>query len=107
MLEWADRPLPSGFTTFPTKEKPDTLYKFSGFVLSVSLDMLITERETYGVLEWLGDIGGLFDALRYIGYLLIAPIASYHLKTELLSSIFNKQKTQRSAPTPATITDLS
>ena len=54
--------------------------------------MLITDRATYGLLEWLGDVGGLFDALKYAGVLLTAPFAKYNLKTELLSSIFNKHQ---------------
>ena len=77
-------------TTFPTKDNPDTKYKFNSLVLYVSLDSLVTERETYGVLEWMGDLGGLFDALRYLGVFIVSPIASYRLKSELLTSIFNK-----------------
>ena len=46
------------------------------------------ERETYGILEWLGDVGGLYDALRLIGVLLVAPFAQFWLKSELLSNIF-------------------
>ena len=77
-------------TVFPTRNQTDTYYKFSSLELYVTLDSLVTERETYALLEWMGDLGGLFDALRYIGLYLIAPFASYSLKTELLSTIFNK-----------------
>jgi len=47
----------------------------------VSLDSQITERVTYSLLDWLGDVGGLFDALRYIGSFLITPLATYSLKS--------------------------
>ena len=50
-------------TSYPTEENPDGLYKFVSFDLYVSLDSLVTERESYSLLEWLGDIGGLLDAL--------------------------------------------
>lgn len=49
---------------------------------------MVTERQTYSMLEWLGDIGGLFDALRYIGAMLIYPIAAYNLRSKLLGSVF-------------------
>ena len=77
-------------TSYPTKENPDALYKFVSFDLYVTLDSLVTERESYSVLEWLGDIGGLLDALQYIGHFLVGPIATYSLKTLLLSSIFKR-----------------
>ena len=53
-----------------------------------STDLNVVERQTYSVLDWLGDLGGLFDALRYSVGLIIAPIAAYALKAELLSSVF-------------------
>ena len=47
--------------------------------------MQVTERQTYNLLEWLGDIGGLFDALRYIGIFIVEPFAAYQLKVGLLT----------------------
>ena len=86
------QPLPSGFTNFPSDKDPEGKFKFSSLVMLISLDMQITDRATYGFLEWLGDVGGLFDALKYFGILIVAPFARFNLKTELLSSIFNKHK---------------
>lgn len=48
----------------------------------------MTERETYSLLEWLGDIGGLFDALILIAGAIVAPVASFNMNSVLLSSIF-------------------
>ena len=76
-------------TTFPTKDYPVTKYKYKSLVFYVPLDSLVTERETYCVLEWMGDLEGLFDALSYFGVFIVSPFASYQLKSELLSSIFN------------------
>lgn len=45
-------------------------------------------RQTYSFLDWLGDMGGLLDALYLIGMIIMAPISSFALKTELLSSMF-------------------
>ena len=45
-------------------------------------------RQTYSILDWLGDMGGLFDALYLIGMIIVAPISNFALKAELLSSMF-------------------
>ena len=51
----------------------------------VSLDQNISqiERSTYGFLEWLGDIGGLYDAMRIIAMIIVYPVSSFSLKAEL------------------------
>jgi len=48
----------------------------------------VTERSTYSLLEWLGDIGGLFDALHIIGGFIVGPVAGFSLKAQLLHSVF-------------------
>ena len=58
-----DAPRPSAMDTFPTDGNSKSRYKFSGFSMFFGLDLEVTERSTYGILSWLGDIGGLFDAL--------------------------------------------
>ena len=40
------------------------------------------------MLEWLGDVGGLFDMLKLIGSIFVIPFAAFRLKSELLSKIF-------------------
>ena len=61
------------------------------------------ERQTYSFLEWLGEIGGLFEICRMCGILLVRPCASYNRKSELLTKIFrfipsfnNSKKTEDS-----------
>ena len=54
----------------------------------MSLDLKIIERSTYSILEWLGDVGGLFDMLNLIGGVLIGPLAAFSLKMELLTQVF-------------------
>ena len=55
-------------------------------------DMTVIERKTYSVLEWLGDIGGLFDGLSLIASHLVAPAAAYVMRAELLSKLFEPSK---------------
>ena len=46
------------------------------------------QRETYDLLSWLGDIGGLIDALRYAITFLMAPYTAFSAKSKLLRSLF-------------------
>ena len=50
------------------------------------------ERQTYNILEWLGDVGGLYDMLRLIGRLLVNPFAIFALRSELLTQAFRFTK---------------
>ena len=73
---------------WPTLDKPDQKYKVVSAYISLSMDQTVIERQTYSLLEWLGDVGGLSDMLFLIGKLLISPIAAFALKAELLSQAF-------------------
>ena len=44
------------------------------------------------MLDWLGDLGGLLDALLVIGAAFVAPFASYSLKATLLTALFRYRK---------------
>ena len=78
--------------TWPTKDNRVT-FKLNSVLLNLSQEQTNIERETYSLLEWIGDIGGLFDGLRLAASLFIAPVASYALKSELyikLESVFSQ-----------------
>ena len=79
--------------TFSLPFKVDYLLLAIGLITVegyVSLDSLVIERESYSLLEWLGDIGGLLDAQFYICRFLVGPIATFRLKSLLLSSVFRR-----------------
>ena len=40
------------------------------------------------MLDWLGDLGGLFDALHILGGALVAPIAKFALEAQMMNKIF-------------------
>ena len=48
----------------------------------------IYERSTYSFLDWLGDVGGLFDGLILITRWIIQPFVSFSLSSKLLSHLF-------------------
>ena len=56
-------PQTSSWNKYPTKGNPYSRYKFTSFDLRISADKLVVNRQTYSLLDWLGDLGGLFDAL--------------------------------------------
>ena len=48
------------------------------------------ERATYSILEWLGDIGGLFDGLRALAGAFFQPLALFAMKSDLLTKVYRK-----------------
>ena len=56
--------------------------------INFSPDNNIINRQTYSLLDWLGDLGGLLDALYLIGYVLISPLATFAINSKLLSTLF-------------------
>lgn len=46
-------------------------------------------RSTYSVLDWIGDIGGLFDGLYAIGRYFVAPAAHFTVQAKLLSTLYS------------------
>ena len=65
--------------------------------LSVSQNLKVTSRKTYSILEWLADIGGLYDALKIISGALVAPLSSFALNAELLTQVFRHAKVKTTA----------
>ena len=68
------------------------MYKFNSFWLELSPSLTTIERQTYHMLEWLGDVGGLFEGLSVIGSFLVARIATFAMKMELLTFTFSFAK---------------
>ena len=64
------------------------MYKFNGVTFERSSQVTIYERQTYNMLELLGDVGGLFDGLKQIFEFLLTPIAAFIMKSSLISGNF-------------------
>ena len=77
------------FNVWPTKDDPK-VYKFNGFWIELRQYRTTIERQTYNVLEWVGDIGGLYDGLIIIARQLVSPFAAFALNSQLLSHVFKK-----------------
>lgn len=81
-------PQASMWIKYPTKDNLNRDYKFGGIEINKSVDLTLWSRSTYSMLDFVSDLGGLFDALRYMFTLMVAPFASLNLSQFLMSSIF-------------------
>jgi len=54
-------------------DKPDGQYKFGSIGVNLDPTYKVINRNAYGILDWLGDIGGLNDALYTIVNILLVP----------------------------------
>ena len=78
------------------------MYKFNSFWTELSPSLTTIERQTYSMLEWLGDVGGLFEGLNGIGFFLVAPLATFAMRMELLTSTFSFAKNSHDTLIPPT-----
>ena len=73
------------------------------FYITVDRDIHLHEREIYGPLDFLGDVGGLVDALLAIGswfILLLDAMSGSQLTQYLLNNIFFLDNSQRAIGKP-------
>ena len=80
-------PAPSSKKNWPTKQDPSK-YKINSLWLELKLQKTKYERATYNLLEWLGDVGGLFDGLNIIFGFILWPASVFSLRAEVLSQVF-------------------
>ena len=59
--------------------------------------MIVTERQSYSILDWLGDVGGLFDALSPMGAFLVGPVARIVLRDSFAYNFFYERTRSNSS----------
>ena len=74
---------PSSWTKYPHK------YKFTSVEFAVSDTISVTNRETYSLLQYLGDIGGLVEFLFLSIGLLIHSFGSINLKNIVAKKLYS------------------
>ena len=67
-----------------------------GFQVQVSQDQVQHARSVYTILDWLGDVGGLIDALKLIAHLLVALFSGGSMSGYLISQLFYKPQPRHS-----------
>ena len=93
-----ENPKISSWTAFPTAENPERRYKFTSTEINFSPHLKTIYRQTYSGLDWLGDIGGLTDAMMIIVGGLTFPVTTFALKAMLLSSMFRYRESEQKEP---------
>ena len=88
----------SGITSwnvYPTEKNPNSLYKFASLEFTFNSDLTEINRTTYGLLNWLGDCGGLIGFIFSVAELIVSPFASYALTNKLASTILRITNSDR------------
>ena len=73
----------SAWDKFPTVDNPYDRYKYISMDIELIKSLKQFNRQTYGLLEWLGDCGGLLDALLFLSKIIIKPFAVFSLWQKL------------------------
>ena len=79
---------PSNLNQWPTKDEKKLRYKYSSVYLELLQDKIVIERQTYSTLDWLGDVGGLYEMLILIGAFFMYPISQFSLSAAILVKNF-------------------
>ena len=72
----------SFWTNYPNR------YKFVSYQIQVSDIVKVTNRETYSLLEFLGDIGGLYEFLYLFGAFFAASFGKMNFKALLVNVLY-------------------
>ena len=68
--------------------------KYADFEIYLGVSKIIWSRQTYSLLDFLGDLGGLFDALKLIVANLLRPLAGFALNLSVISGVYTSLKQQ-------------
>lgn len=77
----------SAWNVHPTVD-PNGLYKFTSYEINLNQKSIVVNRSTYDILSWLGDLGGLNEALVRIVGLFLKPFTLYNLGSTMLVALF-------------------
>ena len=80
--------LPSSWLNWPTANNTSAKYKYVSVEFALTMDQKNWSRSTYSLLDWLGGLGGLFDALLHVARVVVGPMAGYTLQSTLVSNLF-------------------
>ena len=70
------------------QENPEGSYNYAGIAITVDREVIVINRQVYGLLDYLGDIGGLIEILSQIITLLFSPFWSYNFQRLILMKVF-------------------
>ncbi len=53
-----------------------------------NFDLMLINRSTYDLLQFLGDVGGLDSVIKVIGLLLVASFQEFRMKTFVVANLY-------------------
>lgn len=86
--------LPTSWLSWPSANKTSANYKYVSVEFSLSMDQKNWSISTYRLLDWLSEVGGLFNTLLYVTKVLVGPMAGYTLRSTLVSNLFRYKKSR-------------
>ena len=75
--------------------------------IEISPDIVHHSRSVYSVLDWLGDVGGLFDALTLIARVLLSSLTTLIFKLGLFNRLFEVDVKPQTSTQQVRDTDLN
>ena len=97
--------IPSSWRNWPTPENQSAKYKYVSVEWNMDLDEFQWQRSTYSILDWLGDLGGLYDALAGVCRFLLGPTTAYALQSTLMTGIFRVREREDISPSSVALRD--
>jgi len=85
----------SSIIDFKVGAKPGQLVSIH---LSMSQSIIISDRRVYSILDCLGDVGGLYDAVTLIAAFLVGSLANDIFTAEILKTLFKIAKPESTPP---------
>ena len=67
------------FGTYPSEENPNAMWEYLFIHFSLDNDLRQISRQTYSILDWCGDWGGVLDALFLIAEIIVYPYSMSEL----------------------------
>ena len=69
-------------------ENPNGKRKYTSAHIMIAPMKQVTVRQTYGLLDYFGDIGGLIDFLYYFVAFVLHPLWQFFYSSHMLTSLF-------------------
>jgi len=77
----------SRFEVFPV----EGVRNFHQSYFQIDFDQTQTKRKVYSAMDWMGDAGGFYNALKILASLLVGLFQSNLFTVELVTSVFSRQ----------------
>ena len=84
--------LTMGITEPSSEDSYPVSYEFMGMQMYIDFDKKVITRSTYGILDYLSDIGGLVYILILIGSVILSNVTTYFLDSIIMSKLFEEKR---------------